>query len=47
MRRVFVIAVLQLYVFRRFDFASMYSFRLVYYAWWHILWGTIRLSVLF
>ena len=44
---IFVIAVLQLYVFRRFDFASMYSFRLIYYACWHILWGTIRLSVLF
>lgn len=44
---VFVIAVLQLYVFRRFDFASMYSFRLIYYTYWHILWGTIRLDVLF
>lgn len=44
---VFVIAALQLYVFRRFDFASMYLFRLIYYAYWHILWGTIRLRVLF
>jgi hypothetical protein len=40
-------AFLQLYVFRRFDFASMYAFRLVYYAYWHILWGVIRLKVLF
>lgn len=45
--QVFTIAVLQLYVFRRFDFAAMYSFRLVYYAYWHILWGVIRLRVLF
>jgi hypothetical protein len=44
---VFAIALLQLYVFRRFDFVSMYSFRLIYYAYWHILWGVIRLKVLF
>ena len=44
---VFVIAFLQLYVFRRFDFVSMYSLRLFYYAYWHILWGVIRLEVLF
>jgi hypothetical protein len=44
---VFVIAFLQLYVFRRFDFISMYSFRLFYYMYWHILWGVIRLQVLF
>lgn len=44
---VFTIAVLQLVVFRRFDFVSMYAFRLFYYAYWHILWGVIRLEVLF
>jgi len=44
---VFTIAALQLYVFRRFDFAAMYSFRLIYYAYWHILWGVIRLKFLF
>lgn len=44
---VFAIAVLQLYVFRRFDFMSMYAFRMFYYAYWHILWGMIRLRVLF
>lgn len=44
---VFVIAFLQLYIFRRFDFMSMYAFRLFYYAIWHILWGVIRLEVLF
>jgi hypothetical protein len=42
-----VVAAFQLYVFRRYDFASMYAFRLVYYAWWHIIWGVIRLEVLF
>ncbi len=44
---VFVLASLQLYVFRRFGFASMYGFRLIYYAYWHILWGTIRIPILF
>ena len=44
---VFVIAFLQLYMFRRFDFISMYSLRLFYYIYWHILWGAIRLQVLF
>ena len=44
---VFAISFLQLYVFWRFDFVSMYGFRLFYYAYWHILWGTLRLKVLF
>ncbi len=44
---VFAFSFLQLYVFRRFDFISMYGFRLVYYAYWHILWGSLRLDVLF
>ncbi|UCD38418.1 MAG: hypothetical protein JSW54_02775 [Fidelibacterota bacterium] len=44
---IFAIAFLQLYVFKRFDFVTMYSFRLFYYAYWHILWGMIRLEVLF
>jgi hypothetical protein len=44
---VFVIAFLQLYVFKRYDFVAMYSFRLIYYTYWHIMWGVIRLEVLF
>ena len=44
---VFAIAFLQLYVFKRYDFISMYSFRLIYYAYWHVAWGVIRLEVLF
>jgi hypothetical protein len=44
---VFAIAFLQLYVFRRFDFVSMFSLRLFYYAYWHILWGALRLRILF
>ncbi|MEJ2290391.1 MAG: hypothetical protein P8Y05_01595 [Deinococcales bacterium] len=44
---VFAIAASQLYVFRRFDFASMYAFRLIYYLYWHIVWGAIRIPLLF
>jgi hypothetical protein len=44
---VFSIALLQLYVFSRYDFVSMYSMRLVYYAYWHLIWGTFRLRLLF
>jgi hypothetical protein len=44
---VFVINFLQLLVFKRHDFVAMYSFRLVYYLFWHIGWGYIRLQLLF
>jgi hypothetical protein len=44
---VFVFTVVELYVFRRYDFISMYSFRLVFYMWWHITWGYLRLRWLF
>ena len=44
---IFLINVFQLLIFKRYDFVSMYSFRLVYYAIWHILWGQVRLSLLF
>lgn len=44
---IFVIALLQLIVFQRYDFVSMFAFRMFYYAYWHILWGVIRLEVLF
>lgn len=37
----------QLIIFRRYDFVSMYVFRLVYYLFWHIGWGYIRLEILF
>ena len=44
---VFLINLFQLIIFKRYDFISMYSFRLVYYLFWHIGWGYIRLKVLF
>jgi hypothetical protein len=42
-----VFNLLQLIIFRRYDFISMYSFRLVYYLIWHIGWGYFRLELLF
>jgi hypothetical protein len=44
---VFVFTLVELYVFRRYDFISMYAFRLVFYLWWHIAWGYVRLHWLF
>jgi len=44
---VLVINLLQLYIFRRYDFVSMITLRLVYYIHWHIVWGYLRLQWLF
>ena len=44
---VFAFNLLQMYLFRRYDFVAMYSMRLVYYLWWHIIWGYFRLQLLF
>jgi len=45
--RIFLLSLVQLFLFKHDDFFSMYSFRLVYYFLWHILWGHLRLSILF
>ena len=42
-----LINLVQLILFVKFDFLSMYSFRLVYYLWWHVIWGYLRLGVVF
>lgn len=44
---ILIINLLQLITFWRFDFVSMYSFRLTYYLLWHIIWGNLRLEFLF
>jgi hypothetical protein len=44
---VLVINALGIYFFRRYDFVSMYWFRLTYYLLWHITWGSLRLSIIF
>jgi hypothetical protein len=44
---VWAINIGQLAVFRRYDFVSMWTFRLVYYVIWHVVWGELRLRMLF
>jgi hypothetical protein len=44
---IFLLNLCQLAIFKRYDFVSMYSFRLMYYLLWHIVWGVIRLKLLF
>ena len=44
---ILLINLFQLSIFKRYDFVSMYFFRLVYYAIWHIVWGQVRLNLLF
>lgn len=44
---VFAFGLAQFWTFRRFGFAPMLAFRLVYYLWWHIVWGHVRLQLLF
>jgi hypothetical protein len=44
---LFLFNYVQLVLFRRYDFISMYSFRISYYVIWHIAWGHFRLRLLF
>jgi hypothetical protein len=44
---IFAFNLLQLVVFMRNGFLSMYGLRLVYYLCWHIAWGYVRLKLLF
>ena len=44
---ILLINLIQLSIFKRYDFVSMFWFRLVYYAIWHIAWGYLRLKLLF
>jgi hypothetical protein len=44
---IFLINLAQLYLFKRYDFVTMYSMRLFYYLLWHIIWGILRLRILF
>lgn len=44
---VLAINLCQLYLFKRYDFVTMFSFRLVYYLFWHIVWGYLRIGILY
>lgn len=43
----FLFNLVQAHLFWRYDFLSMLSLRLIYYAYWHIGWGAARLHLLF
>ena len=45
--RIFVVVLSQLTFFKRYDFVTMYWFRIVYYMFWHIGWGYLRLILIF
>lgn len=44
---VFVFGIVQMYFFWRYDFMTMYVFRMAYYLLWHMLWSQMRLELLF
>ena len=44
---VFAFNLVEFHLFRRHGFVSMFAFRLAYYLCWHILWGHLRLALLF
>lgn len=40
---LFLFGLVELYIFWKFDFWSMYAFRVVYYLYWHGVWAQMRL----
>jgi hypothetical protein len=44
---LFVFTITQLIIFKNHDLLSMFGFRLAYYMIWHIVWGYLRLDLLF
>ncbi len=44
---ILLLNVVQLWLFKNFGFFTMYLLRLFYYLIWHILWGAIRLDILY
>lgn len=44
---LFAIGVYELTALRRFGFVAIAAFRLAYYLLWHIVWGDLRLTLLF
>ena len=42
---IFLINVALLLLYRKFDFATAYLFRVMYYLYWHVLWGFLRLNI--
>lgn len=45
--QVFVFALVGLALFRRHGIVALLALRVVYYLWWHLLWGAARLPILY
>jgi len=44
---VTLISAVQIWLYRRKGFSAMMGLRLAFYLFWHVLWGTARLAILF
>jgi hypothetical protein len=44
---LYLINIASLVLFKKYDFISMYFFRFFYYILWHIIWGAIRIEIIF
>ena len=44
---VALVSAVQLWLLRSYGFLAMIGLRLAFYFFWHILWGTARLDLLF
>ncbi len=44
---VSLVSAAQLWLFRRHGFAAMITLRLTFYLFWHLIWGSLRLLLLF
>ena len=44
---VYLIGFVQLLLLRKYGYVAMVAFRLSYYLLWHIVWGALRLPILF
>ena len=42
-----LVSLCQLWLFLRYGFGAMIALRLIYYLFWHIVWGGLRLPLLF
>ena len=44
---LFLFNITQLFVFKKYGFMCMYTLRILYYSIWHVIWGVLRLELLF
>lgn len=44
---VSLISAAQIWVFMRYGFGAMFGLRLAFYLFWHVMWGFLRLHLLF